>query len=83
MSKTKIGTATHCYKKINVCIVDLIDDLKVGDTILFERGGEEILKQKVESLELNHEKVESAKKGDEVGIKTEKEIKEGAEVYKL
>jgi putative protease len=47
------------------------------------RGGEDMFTQKVDSIQVEHEKIDSAKKGDVVGLKTEKEVKEGAEVYKV
>jgi translation elongation factor EF-1alpha len=54
----------------------------VGDKIKFTRGGEDILKQEVTSIQVEHEKRTSAKKGDVIGLKTTERIREGAEVYK-
>lgn len=79
----KVGQVTHYYDKIGVTILELDADLAVGDEIKFVRGGEDLFKQKVSSMQVEHEKVDSAKKGDVIGLKTEKEVKEGAEVYKL
>jgi len=78
----KVGKVTHYYDKIGVAIVELEAELAVGDTIRFERGGEEILTQKVASMQMNHEKVESAGKGDTIGLKVDGEVKEGAEIFK-
>lgn len=79
----KIGVVTHFYDKIGVAIVALDSDLAVNDKIKFVRGGEDQFEQNVDSIQMEHQKVESAKKGDVVGLKTDKEVKEGAEVYKL
>jgi translation elongation factor EF-1alpha len=79
----KIGKVTHFYDKIGVAVVELDGGLAVGDTIKFTRGGEDILEQKVESIQVEHEKKDSASKGDVIGLKTEKDVKEGAEVYKV
>lgn len=79
----KVGEVSHYYDKIGVAIVELDADLAVGDEIKFVRGGEDLFKQKVTSMQVEHEKVDSAKKGDVIGLKTEKEVKDGAEVYKL
>ncbi len=79
----KVGKVTHYYDKIGVAIVELAGQLSVGDKIKFVRGGEDVLEQEVESIQIEHEKKESAGKGVVVGIKTEKEVKEGAEVFKL
>ncbi|MCX6706230.1 MAG: hypothetical protein NTV24_03980 [Candidatus Woesebacteria bacterium] len=79
----KIGKVTHYYDKLQVAIVELAAELSVGDKIKFVRGGEDIFEQNVDSIQIEHEKKESAKKGEVVGLKVEKEVKEGAEVFKL
>ncbi len=79
----KIGKVTHYYDKIGVAIVELDGQLSVGDKIKFVRGGEDLFEQNVDSIQIEHEKKESAKKGEVVGLKIEKEVKEGAEVFKV
>jgi len=79
----KIGKVSHYYDKIQVAIIELAAGLAVGDKIKFVRGGEDVCEQKVESIQIEHEKKESASKGEVVGLKVEKEIKEGTEVFKL
>jgi len=83
MADLKIGKVTHYYDKIGVAIVELDAALSNGDTVKFTRGGEDLFEQKVESLQIEHKQVDSAKKGDVVGLKAKKEIKEGAEVFKV
>ena len=78
----KVGTVTHFYDKIGVAIVELDGTLSVGDKIRFVRGGEDLLEQTVSSIQIEHEKVESAGKGKVIGLKTEKVVKVGSEVYK-
>ncbi len=63
--------------------VELGADLGVGDKIRFVRGGEDLFEQKVDSLQIEHEKVDTAKKGDVIGLKTDMTVKEGAEVFRL
>ena len=83
MADFKIGKITNYYDKIGVAIVELDATLTTGDKIKFVRGGDDLFEQTVESIQIEHEKKESAKKGDVIGLKVEKEVKEGAEVYKL
>lgn len=83
MAEFKVGKVTHYYDKIGVAIVELDSELGVGDRIKFVRGGEELFEQNVESIQVEHEKKEKAGKGDVVGLKTTKEVKEGAEVFRL
>jgi putative protease len=83
MAGLKVGKVTHYYDKLGVAIVELESNLSVGDSVRFERGGEEMYEQKVESMQVEHNQIESAKKGDSVGLKVDKEVKEGAEVFKV
>ncbi len=82
MADFKIGKVTHFYDKIGVAVVELDGTLTVGDSIKFVRGGEDLFSQNVESIQIEHEKVDSAGKGQVVGLKTNDAVKEGAEVYK-
>lgn len=79
----KVGKVTHYYDKIDVAIVELDGTLAVGDKVKFTRGGEDLFEQAVESIQIEHEKKDSAGKGDVVGLKTNEAVKEGTEVYKL
>ena len=83
MAGMKVGKVTHYYDKLGVAVVELDADLAVGDTIKFVRGGEDLFEQKVDSIQIEHEKRDSAKKGEAVGLRTEKVVKDGAEVYKI
>lgn len=83
MADLKIGRVTHFYDKIGVAVVELSSGLTVGDKIKFTRGGEDLFEQTVDSIQVEHEKKDSAEAGDVVGLKVQKEVKEGAEVYKV
>jgi len=79
----KIGKVTHYYDKIGVAIIELDADLAVGESVKFVRGGEDLFEQKVDSIQIEHDKLDKAGKGDVIGLKAEKEVKEGAEVFKI
>ena len=83
MADLKVGKVTHYYDKIGVAIVELTSSLGVGDKVKFVRGGEDLFEQEVTSIQIEHEKVKKAKKGDVVGLKTDKEVKESSEVFKV
>lgn len=83
MADLKIGKVTHYYDKIGVAIVELSGGLTVGDKVKFVRGGEDLFEQKVTSIQIEHEEKKKAGKGEIIGLKSEKEVKEGAEVYKI
>lgn len=83
MADVKVGKVTHYYDKIGVAVVELEAELKTGDKIKFVRGGEDLFEQEVTSMQIEHDKVETAKAGQTVGLKTDQEVKDGAEVYKI
>lgn len=83
MADLKVGKVTHFYDKIGVAVINLDSDLGSGDKIKFVRGGEELFEQDITSLQVEHEKIEKAKKGDVVGLKTDQPVKDGAEVFKV
>ena len=78
-----IGKVVHFYDKLGVAIIDLsTGGLKVGDEVKFKKGEEEFT-QKIESLQVDHESVDSVKKGDSFGVKVDKPTKVGTEVYSV
>ena len=79
----KVGKVSHYYDKLSVAIIDLDGTLSVGDNIKFVRGGEDLFEQKVESIQIEHEKKDSADKGDVIGLKTNEAVREGTEVFKI
>jgi hypothetical protein len=83
VSDYKVGLVKHYYDKIGVAIVEVLNPVSVGDTIKFVRGGEDLFEQKIESIQVEHQRKDSADKGDVIGLKTERQVKEGAEVFKV
>lgn len=79
----KVGTVSHFYDKIGVAIVELNGTLSVGEKVKFVRGGEDLFEQVVESIQVEHKKLDSAGKGDVIGLKTNEPVKEGTEVFKV
>ncbi len=76
-----IGKVVHYYDKIGVAIINLEDgSLKVGQQIKFKKGEEEFT-QTIGSLQIEHKNVEEVKKGDAFGLKVDKPVEEGTEVY--
>ena len=79
---TEVGKITHFFTKIGVAIVELTDTLVVGDQILI-KGPTTSVEQKVESMQIEHETVEEAKRGQSVGLKVNDHVKEHDVVYKV
>ena len=77
-----IGKVSHYFSNIGVAVIELTDSLKIGDTIRIV-GGETDFEQVVDSMEVEHQKVEKAKKGDGIGLKVSQKVREGYKVYKV
>lgn len=80
MEEKLIGEVTHYYGKIGVAIVELKNTLKVGDKIHL-KGNATDFQQEVSSMQIEHQNISQAKKGDVIGLKVEKKVREGDEVY--
>lgn len=83
MAKNKpVGKVTHFYGNLNVAVIELEDDLAVGDRIKISGRGQES-EQAVDSMQVEHNSVSQAGKGDAVGLKVDQKVKEGDLVYKI
>lgn len=82
MADFKVGKVTHYYDKIEVAVIELTGDLNVGDTIKISGHGREFT-QEVGSMQIEHENIQTAKKGQTIGLKTDEKAKENDEVYKV
>jgi len=78
----EIGRVTHYYDKIGVMVLKLTDIKLFGDKIKVKRGDEEF-EETIESMQVEHENVDKAKKGDEIAIKISRPTKEGAVVCRV
>jgi len=82
MTETKVGTITHYYDKIGVAVIEVLSPLKVGDKIKIS-GHDKEFEQVISSMQVEHQNIEQAKKGEAVGMKVDQPVKEGDEVYKV
>ena len=79
----KVGKVTHYFTKLGVAIIELTDgELAVGDEILI-KGATSNFKQKIDSMQIEHENVEKAEKGQSIGLKVKEHAREHDVVYKL
>lgn len=81
MSDIKIGKVTHYFDKIGVAVVEMEGTLKIGDQIKFTGANE--FQQEVSSMQVEHQNIAEAKKGETIGLKVDQPVKEGDEVYKV
>jgi len=84
MAKKKlIGKISHFFDKASVAVLDLEGPLKIGDKILIEMHDGKSFEMEVESMQIEHEQIKAAKKGQSVGMKTPEPVKGHAQVYQI
>jgi len=81
MANKQIGTVSNYFDHVKVAAIKLTAPLKVGDTVKIA-GGEVDFEQPIKSMQIQKEKVDKAKKGDEIGIKVKKKVRKGYKVFK-
>jgi putative protease len=82
VGKKLVGKVSHYFTKIGVGVIELSDELKVGDRISIE-GATTNVQQNVRSMQIEHAEVQSAGAGAAIGMKVDQRVREGDLVYKL
>lgn len=82
VEKKLVGKISHFYPKISVAVIDLEDTIRVGDKISIEREAGSF-EQNIESIQIEHENIREAKKGQSIGLKVNERTREGAKVFKI
>ncbi len=79
--EVQVGKVTHYYNRISVAVLDLSGELKVGEMIHI-LGRITDFDQRVTSMEIEHQKIESAGQGTEVALKVIEMVRKGDVVFK-
>jgi putative protease len=86
MDEIYIGEVSHYYSKIMVAVITLVEQLNVGDSLHFKSPQGRIewvdFEQKVDSMEVEHQKIQSAEPGQEIAIKVKQRVRKRDRVYK-
>jgi putative protease len=83
MGEQQIGVVTHYFGKVGVAAIQLVEgELRVGDTI-HVKGHTSDFTQKVESMQVEHQAVDSVRKGEAVGLRVSEQAREHDLVYKV
>ena len=83
MVEKKIGVVEHFFSNVSVAAIKITEgELKIGDTIHFV-GAHTDFKQKIGSMQIDRNPVQTVKKGDAVGIKVQDKVREHDIVYKM
>ena len=83
MAEQEIGYVSNYYKNISVAAVEITNgSVSVGDTLHF-LGRTTDFELTVDSLQIDHESVTEAKKGDGIGLKIPAKVRKKDKVYKI
>lgn len=80
--KILVGKVIHYYPRISVAVVKVLDKIRVGDEISIE-GRTTNLRQKVESMEIEHKSIHEAHPDDLVGLKVNGRVRRNDFVFKV
>ena len=78
----KVGEVTHYWGRIGVAGIKLSGSLSVGDTIRI-RGATTDFTEEVGSMQIEHENIVIAKKGQEISLRVKEKVRRGDTVYKV
>lgn len=76
----QVGQVTHYYNRLGVAVLQLSGGLKVGDVVHI-LGRVTDFVQTVESLEIEHQKVQSVGPGADVALKVIQRVREGDTLF--
>jgi len=80
--KVYVGEVVHYYPKISVAEVKIVNNpIKVGDTIHIIGKKTGVVRQKVESMQVDRKNIEVAERGMIVGLKTVDKVRKGDKIY--
>lgn len=83
MKEQEIGYVSKFFAQISVAAIEITaGKLSVGDTI-HVKGHTSDLKEQIDSMQIEHESVETAKKGDSIGVKVTDKVRRKDKVFKL
>tara|TARA_B100000378_G_scaffold252426_1_gene227718 strand:+ start:703 stop:957 length:255 start_codon:yes stop_codon:yes gene_type:complete len=83
MKEQEIGYVSKYFGQISVAAIEITaGKLSVGDTIHI-KGHTTDLKEEITSMQIEHDAVEIAKKGDSIGVQVSDKARRKDKVFKL
>lgn len=80
--EVEIGRVTHYFNHLNVAVLKLTDNLKLGDKIHILGHSTDLI-ERIASMEVNHHSVVWVKPGEDVAIKVNEPVREHDIVYRV
>ncbi|OIR09603.1 MAG: hypothetical protein BEU05_02440 [Marine Group III euryarchaeote CG-Bathy2] len=82
MAQTEVGRVDKYFRKVGVAALELSEAIAVGDKLHFS-GATTDFEIKLESMQIDHEVVESAAAGADVGIAVPERVRRRDTVYRV
>ncbi|MDP2904949.1 MAG: hypothetical protein Q8O22_01430 [Candidatus Omnitrophota bacterium] len=77
-----VGVVTHYFPHVKAAVVKMKKELSAGDDIRI-KGHTTDFKQQVTSLQIDRQPIDTAKKGQEIGLMVKSRVRQHDLVYKL
>jgi len=82
-NEVEVGVVDDFFAHVGVVALKVTaDKLKIGDTLHF-KGHTTDFSEQIKSMQIDHESVEEAKKGDDIGIKVSEKVRIHDKVFKV
>ena len=82
MEEMQVGKVTHYFTKIGVAVIEVTHgSIKVNDEIHL-KGHTTDFKQKISSMQIEHESVQLAEPGQSIGLKVAEPVRANDLVFK-
>lgn len=82
VKKNIIGIVTHYFPHVQAAVIKLKAPLVVGDTVKIKGHTTDFI-QKVTSMQIDRVPIQSAKKGDEIGLLVDSRVRQNDSVIKV
>lgn len=83
MSEKEIGYVSNYFSELSVSSVEITNGtVSLGDTLHFKGRTTDFI-SKVGSMQIDHEPITVAKKGDSIGVKVSEKVRKHDRVYKV
>lgn len=83
MPEIEIGVVTHYFAKVSVAVFQITNGtLSIGDNVHIQ-GSATDCSMTVSSMQIEHQQVQQAKKGDSIGVKVDTKMHEHDKIFKV
>lgn len=82
MAEIEVGSVNKYFDKVGVGMIQVTQELSVGDKIHI-KGNSTDLTITISSMQVQRQAVQSAKPGDEAGVKLDSKVRQNDKVFKV